>query len=131
MIIGLGSDICHIGRIEKAYANFRERFLNRCFGREERQELDRIYADKARFVASLAKRFAAKEAFVKALGTGFAQGISWAEIEVLHLPSGQPTIKVSGQAEAVLKKTVSAPRLWLSISDDYPLAQATVIIESC
>ena len=84
MIIGLGSDICNIRRVEKAYERFGGRFLARCFGAEERRELDAIGGDKARFTASLAKRFAAKEAFVKALGTGFAHGIAWAEIEVVH-----------------------------------------------
>ena len=119
MIIGLGSDICNIRRVEKAYERFGGRFL------------DAIGGDKARFTASLAKRFAAKEAFVKALGTGFAHGISWAEIEVVHLPGGRPAFRVSGQAEAVLRKIIPASRLWLSLSDDYPLAQAVVIIESC
>lgn len=131
MTIGLGSDICNIRRVEKAYERFGGRFLARCFGAEERRELDAIGGDKARFTASLAKRFAAKEAFVKALGTGFAHGIAWAEIEVVHLPGGRPAFRVSGQAEAVLRKIIPASRLWLSLSDDYPLAQAVVIIESC
>ena len=116
MIIGLGSDICNIRRVEKAYERFGGRFLARCFGAEERRELDAIGGDKARFTASL--------------GTGFAHGIAWAEIEVVHLPGGRPAFRVSGQAEAVLRKIIPASRLWLSLSDDYPLAQAGVIIES-
>ncbi len=131
MIIGLGSDICNIARIEKAYADFGERFVKRCYGAEEQRELNEIRGDRERFTASLAKRFAAKEGFVKALGTGFAHGISWAEIEVVHQPGGRPVFKICGQAEAVLKKIIPASRLWLSLSDDYPLAQAVVIIESC
>lgn len=89
MIIGLGSDICNIRRVEKAYERFGGRFLARCFGAEERRELDAIGGDKARFTASLAKRVCRPRRLVKALGTGFAHGISWAEIEVVHLPGGR------------------------------------------
>ena len=133
MIVGLGSDICNSGRIEKAYARFGERFLRRCFGENELAELKALADNKPRFNGSLAKRFAAKEAFAKALGTGFADGIAWAEIEVVHLPGGRPELKISGQAAKTLDRLAPDPRLrrlWVSLSDDRPFAQAVVIIES-
>ena len=104
MIVGLGSDICNIERIEKVYQRFGKRFLSRCFGERERQELKLIEQDKRGFVASLAKRFAAKESFVKALGSGFNDGIAWAEIEVVHLENGRPLLTVSGKTEKLLYK---------------------------
>ncbi len=123
MIIGLGSDICNIKRIEQAYAKFGERFLQ--------QELELLRDRPQRFAASLAKRFAAKEGFVKAMGTGFAHGVAWSEIEIVHHASGRPMFHISGKAEEILKKIIPASRLWVSLSDDYPLAQAVVVIESC
>lgn len=129
MIVGLGSDICNIERIEKAYRRFGQRFLFRCFGKEELSELKNIENDPKRLVASLAKRFAAKESFVKALGSGFNDGISWAEIEVLHQANGRPVLKISGEAERMLKQIAKETNLWLSLSDDHPWAQAVVVIE--
>lgn len=129
MIIGLGSDICNIERIEKAYRRFGKRFLSRCFGNRELVELKAIESDGKRLIASLAKRFAAKESFVKALGSGFNDGIAWAEIEVVHRANGRPILTVSGKAEIMLKQIAENTNLWLSLSDDYPWAQAVVIIE--
>ena len=129
MIVGLGSDICNIERITKAYERFGLRFTQRCFGKKELAELSGLKNEKRKYVSSLAKRFAAKEAFVKALGMGFVQGIAWQEIEVAHLPSGQPVLNVSGRAEEELKKKAPKARVWLSLSDDYPWAQAVVVIE--
>lgn len=131
MIVGLGSDICNIERIEKAYSKFGKRFIKRCYGENEQKELELLVDNLPRYAASLAKRFAAKEGFVKALGTGFAHGVAWSEIEVVHHASGKPILKISGKAEQILKKMVPASRLWVSLSDDYPLAQAVVVIESC
>ena len=130
MIVGLGSDICSIKRIEETYTRFGNRFVCRCFGSRERQELKRLGDDKARLAASLAKRFAAKESFVKALGSGFADGISWAEVEVVHQANGRPLLEVSGRALELLRRLTPDPKLWVSLSDDFSLAQAVVIIES-
>ena len=129
MIIGLGSDICNIERIKNVYQRFGKRFLTRCFGYNEQHELEAIIHDERCFIASLAKRFAAKESFVKALGSGFNDGISWSEIEVLHLPSGCPILNISGKAQKKLNAIAVDTNLWLSLSDDYHWAQAVVIIE--
>ncbi len=130
MIVGLGSDICSIKRIEEIYARFGHRFVGRCFGSREQQELEKLVNDKARFVASLAKRFAAKESFVKALGSGFAGGIAWTEVEIVHQANGRPLLEVSGRALELLRCLTPDPKLWVSLSDDFSLAQAMVIIES-
>lgn len=130
MIIGLGSDICNIRRVEKAYERFGGVFLPVVSGRKNGGSWTRSAATR-RVLPRRWQAVCRQEAFVKALGTGFAHGIAWAEIEVVHLPGGRPAFRVSGQAEAVLRKIIPASRLWLSLSDDYPLAQAVVIIESC
>lgn len=128
MIAGLGSDICNIDRIASSWQRFGNRFVNRCYGEGERKELTST-DDEKRYIASLAKRFAAKEAFSKALGTGFRNGLAWAEIEVLHHGNGQPYIRLSGKA-AELATAKEMKKIWLSLSDDYPFAQAVVIIEA-
>ncbi|NLS02991.1 holo-ACP synthase [Rhizobium sp. P32RR-XVIII] len=129
MIIGIGSDLIDIRRVEKSLERFGERFTNRCFTDIERAKSDR----RANRAASYAKRFAAKEACSKALGTGMAQGVFWKDLGVVNLPSGKPTIQLTGGAAVVLQSMLPAGHkavVHLTITDDYPLAQAFVIIEA-
>lgn len=127
MIIGLGNDLCDIRRIEKTLDKFGQRFIDRIFTPIEIAKSERRH-QKA---ASYAKRFAAKEACSKALGTGFRKGVFWRDLGVANLPSGKPTMILTGGALARLQsltpKGMSA-QLDLTITDDYPLAQAIVII---
>ena len=128
MIKGLGSDICNIERIAEGYKRFGQRFVNRCFGKNEQREFpDR--AQTKQYAEALAKRFAAKEAFAKALGTGFANGLRWAEIEILHEDSGKPYVLLSGNALAAAQR-LGAEKIWISLSDDYPFTQAVIILEN-
>jgi holo-[acyl-carrier protein] synthase len=129
MIIGIGSDLIDIRRVEKSLERFGERFTNRCFTEIERQKSDR----RKNRAASYAKRFAAKEACSKALGTGLAQGVFWKDMGVVNLPGGKPTMKLTGGAAARLEKMLPAgheARIHITITDDFPLAQAFVIIEA-
>ncbi|MBZ9791758.1 holo-ACP synthase [Rhizobium sp. 3T7] len=129
MIIGIGSDLIDIRRVEKSLERFGERFTNRCFTEIERAKSDR----RANRAASYAKRFAAKEACSKALGTGMAQGVFWKDLGVVNLPSGKPTMKLTGAAAEMLQSLLPAGHkaaIHLTITDDYPLAQAFVIIEA-
>ena len=129
MIIGVGSDLCDIRRIEKTLDNFGERFVERCFTPIERTKSER----RANRASSYAKRFAAKEACAKALGTGLNQGVFWRDMGVVNLPSGQPTLRLTGGAAEHLK-TVTPPGheafIHLTLTDEYPLAQAQVMIEA-
>ena len=129
MIIGFGNDLCDIRRIEASIARFGERFIKRCFTETE-QLKSNGRADRA---ASYAKRFAAKEACAKALGTGLRAGIAWHEMGVVNLASGKPTMHLTGGAAARL--AALTPRghkafVHLTLTDEYPLAQAQVIIEA-
>lgn len=129
MIIGLGSDLIDIRRIEKTLERHGERFINRIFTDVERQKSER----RAQRAASYAKRFAAKEACAKALGTGLARGVFWRDMGVVNLPSGQPTMKLTGGAAKRLNALVPDGHravVHLTITDDYPLAQAFVVIEA-
>ncbi len=129
MIIGLGSDLIDIRRVEKTLERFGDRFLDRVFTEIERKKSDRRNAR----AASYAKRFAAKEACSKALGTGLRKGVFWRDMGVVNLPGGQPTIKLTGGALARLEAitpTGTTPRIHLTITDDFPLAQAFVVIEA-
>lgn len=129
MIIGIGSDLIDIRRVEKSIERFGERFTGRCFTDIERRKSD---ARKNR-AASYAKRFAAKEACSKALGTGLAQGVFWRDMGVVNLPSGKPTMILTGGAAKRLEAMMPAghrPVIHLTITDDFPLAQAFVIIEA-
>jgi holo-[acyl-carrier protein] synthase len=129
MIIGIGSDLIDIRRVEKSIERFGERFTHRCFTEIERVRSDR----RANRAESYAKRFAAKEACSKALGTGIAQGVFWKDMGVVNLPSGKPTMVLSGAAALILESLLPAghrPAIHLTITDDYPLAQAFVIIEA-
>lgn len=129
MIIGIGSDLCDIRRIEKTLDRFGERFTNRVFTEIERAKSDR----RAERAASYAKRFAAKEACSKALGSGIAMGVNWREIGVVNLPGGKPTIALLGSAAARLAALTPSgftARIDVTITDDYPLAQAFVVISA-
>lgn len=129
MIIGIGSDLIDIRRIEKTLARHGERFTNRCFTEVERARSDR----RAARAASYAKRFAAKEACSKALGTGLSHGVFWRDMGVVNLPGGKPTMQLSGGAATRLQQMTPAGMvcaIHLTITDDYPMAQAFVIIEA-
>lgn len=129
MIIGLGNDLCNIERVEKTLARFGERFTLRCFTEIERQKSDR----RAARAASYAKRFAAKEACSKALGTGLSRGVYWRDMGVVNLPSGKPTFALTGGAALILQQLVPKghhPHIHLTITDDGGMAQAFVIIEA-
>lgn len=129
MIIGIGSDLIDIRRIEKTLERFPERFENRLFTDIERRKSDR----RTNRAASYAKRFAAKEACSKALGTGFRRGVFWRDMGVVNLKSGKPTMALTGGAKARLESLVPegmAPQIDLTITDDFPLAQAMVIISA-
>ena len=129
MILGIGSDITDVRRVAEVLERHSERFLDRVFTPVERAKSDR----RARRAESYAKRFAAKEACAKALGTGLAQGVFWRDMGVVNLPSGRPTMNLTGGAKARLDAMTPAgheARIDLTITDDGPLAQAFVIISA-
>jgi len=129
MIIGIGNDIVDIRRIEAVIARHGERFLERVFTAAERARAERR-TEKLR-AATYAKRFAAKEAASKALGTGFAQGVFMKDLGVVNLSSGQPTLRISGGAAARLNAITPAgyaAQVALTMTDEYPYAEAIVII---
>jgi holo-[acyl-carrier protein] synthase len=129
MILGIGSDLVDIRRIEQTLDRFGERFLARVFTEEERRRSER----RANRGASYARRFAAKEACSKALGTGFRLGVFWRDMGVINLPSGKPTLRLTGGAAARLAALVPdgmSAQIDLSITDDPPIAQAIVIISA-
>ncbi|OSZ72288.1 holo-ACP synthase [Sphingomonas sp. IBVSS1] len=127
-IIGLGSDLCNIDRIASSIERFGDRFINRIFTDVEQAKANRRQLTRA---ATYAKRFAAKEACAKALGTGFRQGVFWRDMAVVNLPSGQPTLTLSGGAAARLAQ-ITPPghkaAIHLTMTDDHPWAQAIVLI---
>lgn len=134
MILGIGSDICDIRRIEKSLEKFGERFEARVFTPGEQAKAARRRGGKRNGKASTyAKRFAAKEAMGKALGTGVGAGggVFWRDIEVVNLPSGKPTIRLSGGAKAVLEHVSGGKptAIHVTLVDEYPIAQAFVVIE--
>lgn len=129
MIIGIGNDICEIERVEKTLERFGDRFVQRCFTEIEQKKSDR----RAQRAASYAKRFAAKEACAKALGTGMSHAVYWRDIGVVNLPSGKPTLELTNGAQKALERLVPngyTPYLHLTITDDNGMAQAIVIIEA-
>ena len=133
MIIGIGSDLIDITRVAKVIERHDERFLDRIFTEAERARAGRRSKNEKMVVATYAKRFAAKEACSKALGTGIRRGVWWRDMGVVNLPGGRPTIQLTGGALERLK--VLTPegleaRIHLSITDDWPLAQAFVIISA-
>ena len=129
MIIGLGNDIIDIRRVERTIERYGERFLSRIFTETERLKSEH----RAGRAASYAKRFAAKEACAKALGTGFRHGVFWRDMGVVNLPSGRPTLQLTGGASRVLQRLTPEGhemRIDLSITDDFQTAQAIVIISA-
>ncbi len=129
MIIGIGSDLIDIRRVERSIERFGARFLDRIFTRTERARSER----RAQRSASYAKRFAAKEACAKALGTGLRRGVFWRDMGVVNLPSGKPSLRLTGGALARLTELTPPghfAQIDLSITDDFPLAQAIVIISA-
>jgi holo-[acyl-carrier protein] synthase len=128
MIVGIGSDLCNIQRIENSLERFGERFLNRVFTEVERAKAQSRPHTRA---GTLAKRFAAKEAFSKAVGTGFKRGVFMKDIGVVNAPSGAPTLTLTGGARARLDALAPAGHaidIHLTMTDDYPWAQAFVIL---
>ena len=129
MIVGIGSDLCDIRRVEQTLEKFGERFIARCFTDIERAKSER----RKERAASYAKRFAAKEACAKALGTGLNHGVFWRDMGVVNLPGGKPTMKLTGGAAERLAKIMPEgcePFIHLTITDEHPLAQAFVVIEA-
>lgn len=129
MIIGIGSDLIDIRRIEKSIARFGDRFIDRIFTPAERTRAER----RANRAATYAKRFAAKEACSKALGTGIRHGVFWRDMGVVNLDSGRPTMQLTGPAAerlAALLPPGHVADIQLTITDDFPLAQAFVIIQA-
>lgn len=132
MIIGMGSDLIDIRRVEKTLNRFGDRFINRCFAPEEIAKAERRRA-AGTHIATYAKRFAAKEACSKALGTGFNHGIYMRDIAVINDPNGKPTLRLSGGALRYLEKmtpTGTRAVINLTLTDEPPLAQAMVVIEA-
>ncbi len=129
MILGIGSDLIDIRRVEESIAKYGERFLNRIYTDIERAKSDK----RANRAASYAKRFAAKEACSKALGTGLNHGVYWRDMGVVNLPGGKPTMRLTNGAlrrlEEMTPKGMTA-QIDLTITDDFPLAQAFVIISA-
>ena len=128
MILGLGSDLCNIERIQHSLDRFGERFLARVFTEIERAKAERRPFTRA---GTYAKRFAAKEAFAKAVGTGFKRGVFMRDIGVVNLPSGEPTLRLTGGAKERLDALTPpghAARIHLTMTDDHPFALAIVVI---
>jgi len=130
VIIGIGSDLCNIDRIQNSLDRFGERFLNRVF-----TDVERAKAEKRPFTraGTYAKRFAAKEAYSKAVGTGFKRGVYMKDIGVANLPSGAPTLVLTGGAKERLDALTPpghAARIHLTMTDDHPFAMAVVVIEA-
>lgn len=129
MIIGMGNDISKIERVQAVLDKYGERFTHRCFTEIERAKSDR----RRERAASYAKRFAAKEACAKALGTGMSHGVFWRDMGVINMPSGKPTMKLTNGAAKILDYIVPdgmVPHIHVTITDDAGLAQAFVIIEA-
>ena len=129
MILGLGSDLSDIRRVQASLERFGARFTHRCFTEIERARSER----KPDAASSYAKRFAAKEACAKALGTGMRRGVFWRDMGVVNMRSGQPTMALTGGAHARLLEIMPPghrPAIHLSLTDDHPYAQAFVIIEA-
>ncbi len=129
MIIGIGADLCDINRVEETLERFGQRFIERCFTETERRRSER----RVSRAASYAKRFAAKEACAKALGTGLRHGVYWRDMGVVNLPTGQPTMRLTGGAASRLAAIIPAgceAFIHLTITDEHPLAQAFVVIEA-
>jgi holo-[acyl-carrier protein] synthase len=133
MIIGIGNDLIDIRRVGKVIERHGERFLDRIFTEAERAKAERRAQNEKMVVATYAKRFAAKEACSKALGTGIRRGVWWRDMGVINLPGGRPTMRLTGGALVRLQSLTPdglEARIDLTITDDWPLAQAFVIISA-
>ena len=133
MILGIGNDLIDITRVAKVIERHGERFLERVFTEAERARAQRRAGNERMLVATYAKRFAAKEACSKALGTGIRQGVWWRDMGVVNLPGGRPSMRLTGGALARLQAMTPEgfeARIDLTITDDWPLAQAFVIISA-
>jgi holo-[acyl-carrier protein] synthase len=129
MILGIGSDLIDIRRIEKSLERHGERFVARIFTEVEKARAE----GRAQHAASYAKRFAAKEACSKALGSGISEGVFWRDMGVVNLPSGRPTMHLTGGAAEKLERLTPPghrPVIHLTITDEFPMAQAFVVIEA-
>ncbi|MGH6922573.1 MAG: holo-ACP synthase [Propylenella sp.] len=129
MIVGVGSDLIDIRRIEKTLARYGDRFIKRVFTETEQRKSE----PRRGRAASYAKRFAAKEACAKALGTGMRAGVFWRDMGVVNLASGKPTMALSGGAAkrlAAIMPAGATPVIHVSITDEWPMAQAFVVIEA-
>src|SRR5579871_2325308 len=132
MILGIGNDLIDIRRIAKVIERHGERFLDRIFTEAERAKASRRAANEKMVVATYAKRFAAKEACSKALGTGIRRGVFWRDMGVVNARTGQPTLALAGGAAKRLEALMPpgfSPRIHLTLTDDHPYAQAFVVIE--
>ncbi|WP_431859597.1 holo-ACP synthase [Azospirillum sp.] len=136
MILGIGNDLTDIRRVEQTLERFGDRFIDRCFTPAERAKAERRVGKGGKYDAragTYAKRFAAKEACAKALGTGFRNGVFWRDMGVVNLPSGQPTMALTGGAlerlQAITPKGMVA-RIHVTLTDEYPLAEAFVVISA-
>jgi holo-[acyl-carrier protein] synthase len=133
MIVGIGSDLIDIRRVEKVIERHGTRFIDRIFTEAEQAKAERRAKAPRSLVATYAKRFAAKEACAKALGTGIREGVWWRDMGVVNLPGGRPTMQLTGGALARLQSLLPPgheARIDLTITDDWPLAQAFVIISA-
>jgi holo-[acyl-carrier protein] synthase len=133
MIIGIGNDLIDIRRVAKVIERHGDRFLDRIFTEAERAKAMRRANNEKMVVATYAKRFAAKEACAKALGTGMRKGVFWRDMGVVNLPSGRPTLELGGGALTQLQAMTPPgfePHIHLTISDEWPFAQAFVIISA-
>lgn len=133
MILGVGTDLIDIRRIERTLKRFGDRFIRRIYTEAERAKAERRRGAGQAYAATYAKRYAAKEAASKALGTGFRRGVYWRDLSVTNLPSGQPTVEMTGGAAERLKTLIPKgmeARIDLTITDEYPLAEAVVIISA-
>jgi holo-[acyl-carrier protein] synthase len=131
VILGIGTDLIDIRRIEKTLVRFGDRFIDRIFTEIEQAKAERRKGAGQAYAATYAKRYAAKEAASKALGTGFRHGVYWRDLGVVNLQSGKPTVEMTGGAadrlKAITPENMDA-RVELTITDEYPLAEAMVII---
>ena len=133
MILGIGNDLIDIRRIEQTVARFGDRFINRIYTELEKAKAERRKGAGDSYIATLAKRYAAKEAAAKALGTGFRYGVYWRDLGVVNLPSGKPTVHMTGGAAKRLAEITPKgmrAQIDLAITDEFPLAEATVIISA-
>ena len=133
MIIGIGTDLADITRIAGTLERFGDRFIQRWFTEIEQAKAQRRAKNKEAWAGTFAKRWAAKEACSKALGTGLRMGVAWREMGVVNLPTGQPTLQLSGGAAERLDKLIPPgmqPRIHLTMTDDHPYAQAFVVTEA-